>query len=122
MVRKILGFVTIGLYMTNFRPQLSIRVTNKLLQDIQCYKQVFGGCIYFDSSQNGYYNWSIQSREYILNVLDYFKTSKCRSHKSHRFFLIKEYYYLRDLNSFKEDSIHYKAWLAFMVKWNKLKI
>jgi len=47
---------TIGLHMKNFRPQLSIRVTNKLLQDIQCYKQVFGGCIYFDSSQNGYYN------------------------------------------------------------------
>jgi hypothetical protein len=113
---------TIGLYMKNFRPQLSIKVTNKLLQELQWYKQVFGGCIYFDSSQNGYYNWSVQSREDILNVLDYFKSSKCRSYKSHRFYLIKEYYYLRDLNSFNEDSIHYKAWLAFMVKWNKLKI
>src|SRR5882762_3059859 len=108
--------------MQKFRPQLSIRVTNKLLQDIQSYKQVFGGCIYFYSRQNGYYNWSVKSREDLLIVLDYFQASKCRSPKSHRFFLIKKYYYLRALNSFKEDSIHYKAWLAFMVKWNKLKI
>ncbi|KAL6557412.1 cytochrome c oxidase subunit 1 [Orobanche minor] len=44
-------------------PQLSIRVTNKLLQDLESYKVVFGGSLYFDSSQNGYYQWSIQSRK-----------------------------------------------------------
>jgi hypothetical protein len=65
----------------NNHPQLSIRVTNKLLQDVQWYKQVFPGNIYFDSSQNGYYTWSIQSRVDILNTLNYFKTSNCSSQK-----------------------------------------
>jgi hypothetical protein len=36
-------------------PQLTISVTNKLLADVVYFKEVFGGSIYFDSSQNGYY-------------------------------------------------------------------
>lgn len=39
----------------NAEPQLTIRITNKLMQDIQYYQNVFGGEIYFDSGQNGYY-------------------------------------------------------------------
>ena len=105
----------------NLRPQLSIIVVNKLLVDVQWYKQVFGGHIYFDSSQNGYYQWSIQSRENVLIMKDYFR-GKCKSHKLHRFFLVDEYFKLRDLNAFLEDNIHHKAWLAFLVKWQKLKI
>ena len=113
---------TITMSMKNNYPQLSIRVVNKLLQDVQYYKNVFGGNIYFDSSQNGYYQWSVQSREDVLNMLNYFKTHTSRSHKSQRLFLIKEYFTLKDLKAFKADSIHYKAWLNFLNKWNKLKI
>ena len=110
---------TIGINMNN--NQLSVRVTNKLLQVVQYYKTVFGGHIYFDSSQNGYYQWSLQSREDVLLITDYFK-GKCRSCKSRRFFLVEEYYILRDLKAFKEESIHHKAFLAFLKKWGKLKI
>lgn len=113
---------TIGIAMKNRLPQLSIRVTNKLLQDVESYKVVFGGNIYFDSSQNGYYQWSVQSRKDVIMMLDYFKSSTFRSHKSRRFFLIEEYYSLYDLKAFKPDSIHHKAWLAFLDKWNKLMI
>jgi hypothetical protein len=113
---------TITMSMKNNYPQLSIRVVNKLLQDVQYYKNVFGGNIYFDSSQNGYYQWSVQSREDVLNMLNYFKTHTSRSHKSQRLFLIYEYFTLKDLKAFKADSIHYKAWLNFLNKWNKLKI
>ena len=112
---------TVGFSIKNFRPQLSIRVTNKLLADVQWYKQVFGGYLYYDSSQNGYYQWSVQSREDLVKMKDYFK-GKCRSHKSHRFFLIDEYLKLKDLKAFFEDNIHHKAWQAFLVKWQKLKI
>nr|YP_010714063.1 LAGLIDADG homing endonuclease [Fuscoporia gilva]WDD39626.1 LAGLIDADG homing endonuclease [Fuscoporia gilva] len=112
---------TIGFSMKNNRPQLSVRVTSKNLQDVQWFKQVIGGNIYFDSGQNGYYQWSIQSRKDIIYIKNYFK-GKCRSYKSHRFFLIENYYNLYDLNAFKPDSIHHKAWLAFINKWNKLKI
>ena len=110
---------TIGINMNNH--QLSVRVTNKLLQDVQYYKQVFGGHIYFDSSQNGYYQWSLQSREEVLQITNYFK-GKCRSRKSHRFFLVEDYYILRDLKAFNEESIHHKAWQSFLKKWQKLKI
>jgi hypothetical protein len=41
--------------MKNNRPQLSLRVTNKLQVDVEPFKSVFGGNIYYDSSQNGYY-------------------------------------------------------------------
>ncbi len=113
---------TIGLAMKHRLPQLSIRVNKKLLQDVEPYKVVFGGNIYFDSSQNGYYQWSVQSRKDVIMMLDYFKSSTFRSHKSRRFFLIEEYYSLYDLKAFQPDSIHHKAWLAFLDKWKKLMI
>jgi hypothetical protein len=113
---------TIGLYMKNLRPQLSIRVTNKLLQDIEYFKTVFGGNIYFDSSQNGYYQWSVQSQKDVMVIKDYFKSSTFRSHKSQRFFLIEDYYNLYNLKAFKPESIHHKAWLYFLDKWRKLMI
>lgn len=106
----------------DFRPQLSIRVTNKLLQDIEIFKTVFGGNIYFDSSQNGYYQWSIQSEIDILKFFEYFKSSTFKSHKSKRFFLIKDYYTLLDLKAYQAENVHHKAWLAFTNKWEKLKI
>lgn len=113
---------TITLSMKNNYPQLSIRAVNKHLQDIQCFKEVLGGNIYFDSAQNGYYQWSVQSREEILNIFKYFKKNVIRSHKSHRLFLIQDYFVLRELRAFKPLSIHHKAWQDFMNKWNKLKI
>ena len=108
---------TIGLYMKNDYPQLSIRVVNKLLQDVNWFKLSFGGNIYFDSSQNGYYQWSIQSRNDIFKFLSLFQFKYCKSKKSSRFFLIKDYFNLKDLKAYKQESIHIKAWQNFMFKW-----
>jgi LAGLIDADG endonuclease len=109
----------ITMSMKNQRPQLSLRAANKLMQDVQWFKDVFGGSIYFDSSQNGYYHWSVQSHTDVLAMLDYFKTHTMRSHKSHRLHLIYDYYVLHDLQAYKPDSIHNKAWQDFMAKWSK---
>jgi len=106
----------------SYSVQLTIRVTNKLLQDVQWFKEVFGGNIYFDSSQNGYYSWSIHSRNDIQIILNYFNKHTLRSHKLHRYHLIKDYYKLRDLQAYKTDSVYYKAWEDFYKKWNKVKI
>lgn len=103
----------------DFRPQLSIRVTNKLHQDVEMFKTVLKGNIYYDSSQNGYYQWSIQSQNDVLNFLEYFKSSTFKSHKSKRFFLIKDYYALYEFKAFKPESVHHKAWLAFLKKWKR---
>ena len=108
---------TIGITFINSLPRLRIRVTNKLLHDVDWFRQNFGGNIYFDSSQNGYYQWSVESRVNIENFMKNFQYNFCRSCKSRRFFLIKEYYNLRELKAYKEESPHNKAWQVFMSKW-----
>lgn len=60
---------TIGYSFKRDYPQLTISVTNKKLSDVQPFKDIFGGNIYFDKAQNGYYKWSIQGREDILNFI-----------------------------------------------------
>lgn len=105
---------TIGISMKKERPQLSIRVTNKHLQDVQWYKTIFGGSIYYDTSQNGYYQWSVQSRKDISELLDYFQTHPFRSNKSKRFHLIMNYFKLVEMEAFLATSSHYKSWQSFM--------
>lgn len=113
---------TITISIKNNRPQITISVTNKHLCDVQWFKDIFGGYIYFDTSQNGYYSWTVQSRDDIFIMLSYFKNAKCRSSKSQRFYLVEEYFRLRDINAFQKDNIYHKAWENFITKWKKLKI
>ena len=108
---------TIGITFINSIPRLRISVTNKLLQDVDWFKQNFGGYIYFDSSKNGYYQWSVDTRQNIDNFMNNFQYKNCRSSKSRRLFLIKEYYNLHELKAYKEKSNHNKAWQHFMSKW-----
>jgi LAGLIDADG endonuclease len=100
--------------------QLVISVTNKLLVDVIHYKDIFNGNIYFDKSQNGYYKWTIQSKEDILYFTNYIKNCPCYSIKRKRLFLVNEYYNLKSLKADKADinSAKYKAWLIFLDKWN----
>lgn len=48
---------TIGYYFkgNNNQPQLTLSVTNKLYVDVVHFMTYFGGAIYFDKAQNGYY-------------------------------------------------------------------
>lgn len=111
---------TINYSFKNNHPQLTISVTNKYLQDVQEYKNILGGNIYFDKSQNGYYKWSIQSKDIVLNFInDYIKINPSRTLKINKLFLSKEFYYLKELKAYNKssDSIQYKAWLNFENKW-----
>lgn len=103
-------------------PQLSIRVTNRYRADVADYLSVFGGGVYFDRSQNGYFVWSVQSRADVGRMLDYFRSTPFRSVKSRRFFLIPEYQRLQDLRAYAEGSPHHRAWEIFRKKWEKLMI
>ncbi len=109
---------TIGFYIKNGVFQLTISVTNKLLVDVQPYLDLLGGNIYFDRAQNGYYKWTVQSKVDVLHI-SRLLLKYSRSNKSKRFFLVEEYYRLKDLSAYKPDSIHHKAWLHFEKKWNK---
>ena len=111
---------TITYSIKNNQPQLTISVTNKLLVDVIIFKDVFGGNVYFDKGQNGYYKWSIQSRDNI----ELFKSSlfihPSLSNKKQRLFLINKYYQLKTLKAYSAlpDSSLGKAWIKFNNKWN----
>ena len=110
---------TITYSIKNNYPQMTISVTNKLLVDVITYKNIFGGNIYYDKGQNGYYKWSIQSRTDIVNFLSYILKYQSYSSKKKRLFLIKKFYYLRDLRAYTclDKSPLSKAWLKFNNSW-----
>jgi hypothetical protein len=108
---------TINLSIKNGYPQLTISVTNKLLADVEYYKKVFGGAIYFDTSQNGYYKWTVQSRSDILMMLDYFKVYPSRSAKAKRLHKVSKYFELIDLRAYHTNSLFYSTWRNFELEW-----
>ena len=70
--------------------QLSIRVTNKNKADVTLIKEAFGGLVYYDKSQNGYYTWSVQSTTEIFKLLESFKKDPSCSYKKARIHLIPD--------------------------------
>ena len=113
------GTITYSLKGIHKIPHLTISVTNKLLVDVIYFKQIFGGNIYYDRSQNGYYKWSIQNKSDILNFIDYFKICPSKSIKRKRLFLINHYYELLELKAYKSEDNYllHKAWLIFIENW-----
>ena len=101
------------------RPQLTLSVTNKIYTDVEPFLKCFGGQIYFDKAQNGYYKWTIQSTENFQSFLDYIKICPPQSIKRNRLFLVKEYYRLVSISAHKaaEGTVLYKAWVKFNRKW-----
>jgi len=112
---------TIGYYLkgTGDYPQLTLSVTNKQYSDVVYFLNVFGGQIYFDKAQNGYYKWTIQSEVNMLTFIEYVKVCPIQSIKRNRLFLIKEYYRLLALKAHRavEGTVLHKAWLNFNRKW-----
>jgi ubiquinol-cytochrome c reductase cytochrome b subunit len=99
------GTITLSFKGKYSNPQLTISVCNKLMIDISYFKEILGGNIYFDRSQNGYYKWSIQSKDDIMYFLNYIKSCPSRSIKRKRLFLVNQYYELKKLKAYEaEDS------------------
>ena len=111
---------TITYSIKNNQPQLTISVTNKLLVDVISFKDIFGGNVYFDKGQNGYYKWSIQSKDDIELFKSYLLIYPSYSNKKQRLFLIGRYYELKALkaHSALPGSYFAKAWIKFNNKWN----
>ena len=113
---------TIGYYFKgeNHNPQLTLSVTNKLFVDVNLFTAFFGGSVYFDKAQNGYYKWSVQSEKGLASFLNYTKVCPPKSVKRQRLFLVKEYFRLVALKAHKaqEETVLHKAWIKFNRKWN----
>lgn len=111
---------TITYSIKNNQPQLTISVTNKLLPDVISFKDVFGGNVSFDKGQNGYYKWSIQSKDDIELFKNYLLIYPSYSNKKQRLFLTDEYYELKSLKAYcaLPGNPLAKAWTKFNNKWN----
>jgi len=114
------GIITFSLKGNSLNPQLTISVCNKLLIDVSYFKEIFGGNIYFDRGQNGYYKWSIQDKKDILNFLNYIKSCPSRSIKRKKLFLVNQYYELKEIKACQaeDNTAKFKAWKKFIEKWN----
>lgn len=109
---------TIGYSFKNKYPQLTISVTNHKLEDVQMFKDIFGGYIYYDKAQNGYYKWCIQSKQDILNFINnYVKYNNSKTIKFNRLILCTKFYELCELKAYNSTSISYNVWLKFNQKW-----
>ena len=111
---------TITYSIKNNQPQLTISVTNKLLVDVITFKDVFGGNVYFDKGQNGYYKWSIQSKHDIELFKSYLLIYPSYSDKKQILLLTDKYYQLKALKAYSALSGNSlaKAWTKFNNKWN----
>ena len=96
-------------------PQITISVTQKFQEVAEIYKEAFGGSVYFDKSQNGYYKWAIQSKPKVLEIVEYFKYYPCRSSRRKKLFLISQTYELLALKRHKQDASS-----ALGKKWQKV--
>lgn len=112
---------TVTLNMTTTIPQVTISVTNKLMQNVQYYQDIFGGAVYFDTAQNGYYKWTVQSHADLTMMIEYFKTCPARSFKVQRLYLIPRFFELYEMRAFRPDSPYHSIWQQFMTQW-KAKI
>ena len=112
---------TIGFYIKNEIPQLTISVSNKLWMDLNPFIENFGGNIYFDKGSNGSYKWSIQSETDIKKFASYTKLCPVKSIKRHRVFLIDRYFFLKKIKAYKPNisNILSKTWKIFLTKWNR---
>lgn len=100
-------------------PQLCISVTNKYKENVLHFQTFFGGNVYYDKAQNGYYKWMIFSKNDVINFLDYIKKNPVFSHKKNRLHLVPRFYELKALRAYmcSAHSQTYKAWTYFMDKW-----
>lgn len=109
---------TISMSIKNGYPQQTISVTNKQKENIESFKNIFGGNIYFDKHQKGCYKWTIQSYENIFIFLNYIKINPIYSHKRSRFFLIPKFFVLKKLKAYNNSNpIIHKTWLNFIKDW-----
>lgn len=113
---------TINYYYQNGKPQLIISVVNKYLQDIEEYKNILGGNIYFSKGINGHFKWIITNEENHKRWFEYNKNNPSRSFKGCRIFWIKDFYELYNSNAYLKDEekiLLNQTWLEFEQKWQK---
>lgn len=112
------GDGTLGYSLKKGWPQLIVSVSNKKVENCEFFQQFFGGKIHFDKRSNTY-KWNLYKKEEILFFANYLKKYPLRSYKKKRFFLIYEFFALKQLRAYSQspETALYKAWCLFEKKW-----
>lgn len=97
------GTVTLN-WKAGSHPQITISVTQKYQQIPNFYIQTFGGCLYIDKSQNGYWRWRVQSQSMVLSMIEYFKLFPVLSSRRQKLFLVPRLYQAIHLGRYKPTS------------------
>ena len=120
------GCVTLNL--TPSFPQITISVTQKEKKILKAFQEVFGGSLYYDKSQNGYWTWAVQSKPEVLAMLDYFKNYPCRSHRRQKLFKVPKVYFLLHQKAHLPPAspahlgaLH-KKWISLVNSWKNLSV
>lgn len=99
-------------------PQITISVTQKDKSVPLAFREVFGGSLFFDKSQNGYWTWSVQSKQNVQQMLEYFKHFPVQSSRRQKFFLIPRQYECINQKPIKDkNSAMYKKYTNLIEKW-----
>lgn len=98
-------------------PVMCVSISQKEREILEEFKEVYKeGGIYYSKSGYGHYVWSIQSEEGVRKICEYL-IGKSKSNKIKRAYLYKEFYRLRELKAYKEDSVYKEAWKRLEKKW-----
>nr|YP_009054684.1 hypothetical LAGLIDADG homing endonuclease [Ourococcus multisporus]AIK29172.1 hypothetical LAGLIDADG homing endonuclease [Ourococcus multisporus] len=107
-------------------PQITVSVTQKYKEIPLAFKKVFKGSLYYDKSKNGYWSWAVQSKESVLEIINYFKKFPCRSSRRQKLFLTPKVYnllqdkaYLPQTSQLHLPTLH-KKWLKLLLAWKAL--
>ena len=110
---------TITWSLKNGRPQLTLSVTQRDRSTVLPFLTRFGGHLYFDRAQNGYWKWMVMDRPTLEAFVAFARQTPVRSHKRQRLFLVPPYLELRALQAHRADPTTAlgKRWQAWVTRW-----
>jgi ubiquinol-cytochrome c reductase cytochrome b subunit len=100
-------------------PQLTLSVTQKDRSTVLPFVDRFGGYLYYDRAQNGYWKWMLFHREALPPFLEYARSCPIRSYRRQRLFLVPSYLELVALKAYRAEptSALGKRWTAWVRRW-----
>lgn len=99
--------------------QITISVTSKHKSIVDKFLEEFGGSLYYDRSQNGYWTWAVQSEPNVLRMIEYFKHYPVYSSRRRRLFLVPKIFKLLTIKApqLPTESALHKKWLSMLEDW-----
>ena len=112
---------SIDISLTNDEISLKIFQKNRFILDALVF--YYRGTIH-PLVKIGGFEWKVNRKDDLSNLMKYFKLNTCKSAKRHRIKMVMLFFYLRDQKSqlAEPNNLLSKLWLRFLNKWHKHKL